>query len=446
MPVFVTGMLPARSAMLRVAAVLATGAMAGWLTGYFWPVLVGSLSAYLFWHLLTLFRFERWLEDPEVDADPGLTGAWGQIDRQVGRLIGRNRKTRSRIRTLAREIRKVTTAIPDGAVILDQRNRILRTNQAAADLAGIAASDRGRGIDTLLRQPVFVGPLASGDLTNPVEIQSPVRPGVWLSISLAPYGTGERLLLIRDVTAERAAQRARRDFVANASHELRTPLTVISGYLDAMETDEALAPDWSKPLHQMQMQARRMRNIIGDLLELSRLDSVGAAHSSPIDVGGLLSLVCQEARALKEPPPDIEVSVESTDKLLGVEGEIHSAFANLVINAVQHTRAGERIGMRWFVDTDGGHFEVRDEGVGIESGLIPRLTERFFRVESSRVRRDDGGGTGLGLAIVKHVLNRHEATLRIASEPGVGSMFSCHFPSERIRPADATGDTIQGAN
>ncbi len=400
--------------------------------GSVWGGLVVATSVVLFLNLLALYRFNAWLNSGQHGSPPEMPGAWGAAGRQVALLHGRGRQHRRRLSAAVTELKKVTRALPDGAVVLNSLFEIQRTNDAAARLAGIRGDDRGRRIDTLLRQPEFTSALAHGDWDRSIEIPSPQRDGVTLALRIVSLGRDELLLLIRDVTAERAAQRARRDFVANASHELRTPLTVISGYLDTMETDDTLRKDWSGPLSQMQLQTRRMRQIITDLLELSRLDAAGPADNRPVDVGGLMTLIREEALSLSDQPPDISLEVTSATRLLGAEAEIHSAFSNLVANAVRYTPAGKAIRLRWSVDDEGGHFEVLDEGIGIEAEYIPRLTERFFRVEADRGRPREGGGTGLGLAIVKHTLQRHDAHLSIDSTPGVGSRFACHFPVERL--------------
>ncbi len=224
----------------------------------------------------------------------------------------------------------------------------------------------------------------------------------------------------------------RRDFVANASHELRSPLTVISGYLETLGQDPALDPDLHAPLAEMRRQAERMTAIIRDLLELSRLEETGEiVGGEPIDVVALLALLRKDTLARPVHPRDVRVRVDSDARLIGDEPEIHSAFSNLVDNAAKFTPAEGSLEMRWWVDEDGGHFAVSDTGMGIPPEHIPRLTERFYRVDAGRSRAT--GGSGLGLAIVKHVLQRHGATLEVRSTLGGGSTFTCHFPPERIK-------------
>jgi two-component system phosphate regulon sensor histidine kinase PhoR len=228
----------------------------------------------------------------------------------------------------------------------------------------------------------------------------------------------------------------RRDFVANASHELRSPLTVVSGYLETLSQDPALDRELAGPVAEMRRQAERMTAIIHDLLELSRLEQTGeSVAGDPIEVAALLALLRKDVLARPVHPREVRVRIDSDAVLLGEEPEIHSAFSNLVDNAAKYTPAEGSIEMRWWVDEDGGHFSVTDTGIGVPLEHIPRLTERFYRVDQGRSRAT--GGSGLGLAIVKHVLQRHGAELEVRSAPGKGSTFSCHFPPQRVQAARA---------
>jgi len=248
---------------------------------------------------------------------------------------------------------------------------------------------------------------------------------------VAPYGDGQLLLLVSDVSRQMRLEAVRRDFVANASHELRSPLTVISGYLETLAQDPALDADLEGPIAEMRRQAERMTAIIRDLLELSRLEETDeVVGGEPIDIGALTALLRKDVLARPDHPREVRVRIDSSAQLLGDEPEIHSAFSNLVDNAAKYTPAEGSLEMRWSVDEDGGHFSVSDTGMGIPAEHIPRLTERFYRVDPGRSRST--GGSGLGLAIVKHVLQRHGAALEVQSALGAGSTFTCHFPAERI--------------
>jgi two-component system phosphate regulon sensor histidine kinase PhoR len=315
--------------------------------------------------------------------------------------------------------------------VLDENNEIVLCNRAAKTLAGLKPrKDRGQRVDNILRDPSLTQLLRAGDFTRAIEIPSPVRDDGWLNCRVVPYGVDQKLLFLRDETERIRLTRMRRDFVANASHELRSPLTVISGYLDSLADDELMPGQWALPVTQMQIQARRMNRIVAELLELSRLESGGPAGTDElVDVGAVLDAA---QRALHKPgdTPTIEVVTESRARLRGSRNEIESLVTNLVSNAVRHTPVSGRVTLRWHSDAGGAELSVADTGEGIAPEHLPRVTERFFRVDRGRSRED--GGVGLGLAIVKHVLGRHGGTLEIASEPGSGSTFTCRFPPARV--------------
>jgi two-component system phosphate regulon sensor histidine kinase PhoR len=297
-------------------------------------------------------------------------------------------------------------------------------------------ADLGLRIENLLREPEFTRYLQLQDYANPVIIRRASREDCSLSLQMVPYGDGQQLLLASDVSRQMRLEAVRRDFVANASHELRSPLTVISGYLETMSQDPALDRDLAGPVAEMRRQAERMTAIIHDLLELSRLEQTGQpVGGEPIDVPALLAFLRKDVLARPVHPREVRVRIDSGAQLIGVESEIHSAFSNLVDNAAKYTPADGFIEMRWWVDEDGGHFCVTDTGIGIPSEHIPRLAERFYRVDQGRSRAT--GGSGLGLAIVKHVLQRHGAELEVRSAIGKGSTFSCHFPPQRVHAARA---------
>jgi two-component system phosphate regulon sensor histidine kinase PhoR len=254
----------------------------------------------------------------------------------------------------------------------------------------------------------------------------------YLSLQIVPYGEGQQLLLVSDVSRQMRLEAMRKDFVANASHELRSPLTVISGYLETLSQDPALDRDLQGPVAEMRRQAERMTGIIHDLLELSRLEETDEMlGGEPIDIPALLSMLRKDVVARPAHPREIRVRVDSDAQLLGDEPEIHSAFSNLVDNAAKYTPPEGSIEMRWWVDGEGAHFSVADTGMGIPEEHIPRLTERFYRVDPGRSRGT--GGSGLGLAIVKHVLQRHGGELEVVSTLGTGSRFICHFPLTRVQ-------------
>ena len=435
-------MQPATQAWLfaagRLLATVVIGAAAGWLFGNLWGGLACALALHLAWVLAYLFRLEWWLRHRNYAEPPDVGGVWGEIIAQIVRLHRRKRFHKQRFVQLMRQLQRSTAALPDGVVILNAQREIVWFNRMAARLLNLRrTADLGMRIENLLRAPEFVRYLAAGDFANPVVVRTSTGEDGFLSLQVAPYGDGQLLLLVRDVSRQMRLEAVRRDFVANASHELRSPLTVISGYLETLAADPVLDAELHGPLAEMRRQAERMTAIIRDLIELSRLEETDeVVGGEPVDVAALLSLLRKDVLARPVHPKDVRVKVDSQAQLIGDEPEIHSAFSNLVDNAAKYTPAEGAIEIRWWVDEDGGHFAVADTGMGVPPEHIPRLTERFYRVDAGRSRAT--GGSGLGLAIVKHVLQRHGATLEVRSTPGAGSTFTCHFPPERIREPSRT--------
>ena len=292
----------------------------------------------------------------------------------------------------------------------------------------ITSTDIGHRLDNLLRYPDFVAYLKA-PTGDGITVASPRHETGWLHVQIIPYGTDQRLAIVRDVTNEKNVERTRRDFVANASHELRSPLTVISGYLDALDEAGDIPDAWRAPVVEMQRQAERMTRLLRDLIELTRLESADASASRDfIDVGAMLKPIVQEFQVRLG--PTVELTLETDAALLGKESELHSIFYNLVNNAVRFTPPSGNVKVVWRAADGAAVFEVIDTGIGIAEEQIPRVTERFYRVDPGRSRAS--GGTGLGLAIVKHALQRHEGQLSIVSREGEGSTFSCRFPRERV--------------
>ncbi len=403
--------------------------------------MVAALLA-LLWQVRQLLSFDRALRTGNFDNFRQGEGIWEQI---FSRFQYENEKaTRRKLgyRQLLREVRKSTNAMPDGAVILNDENEIIACNRAAKQLAGIKRKkDRGQRVDNILRDPELTRLLHADDPSLSVEMVSPIDDGSWLNCRVVPYGGDQKLLLLRDVTERMRLSKMRRDFVANASHELRSPLTVIAGYLDSLADDNDMPADWVKPVAQMQGQARRMRHILGEMLELSRLESAGKAGA---DDAVEVSRLFEDARSAFEGHADIAsivIDAEPGAQLRGSAAEIETVIVNLLSNAIRFTPTDGEITLTWRVDADGADLIVADTGEGIDAEHIPRLTERFFRVDKGRAR--DKGGTGLGLAIVKHVLARYDAELIISSKPGEGSEFRCHFPSDRVVVAASRSPVIK---
>ena len=392
-----------------------------------------ALAALLIRELYMLQRVVQWLRSDRVDLAPDSGGIWGEVVSLIIRLYRRKQYHKRRMRQLLRELRHSTAAIPDGVVMLSPNAEILWFNRSAGELLQLRhRSDVGLRIDNLVRRPEFVSYLRAGDFRSPVVVPTSGAVEQYLYFQIVPYGVGQLLLLVRDVTRQAQLEAMRKDFVANASHELRSPLTVISGYLETLAQDESLDKSLRGPIGEMRRQSLRMTAIVKDLLELSRLEGEdGATQGEPIDVNALMQQLRSDLAARTMSEVDIRIEAALNGELLGEPPQIHSAFGNLLENAVKYTPAGGMITMRWWCDGQGGHFAVTDTGIGFAAQHIPRLTERFYRVDAGRSRAS--GGSGLGLAIVKHVLQRHGASLQIESAEGRGSTFTCHFPPDRVR-------------
>src|SRR5450631_4011616 len=419
-------------ALARLAGMLIAGLILGLLIGPIWLWLLCAACLSLGWQLLNLYRLDRWLRLRSQIDPPNLGGIWGDVIGQVVRLHRRKQFHKQRFVQLYRELRRSTAALPDGVIILSSQNDIVWFNRQAARLLGLKRPiDVGLRIDNLIRSPEFVLYLHGDDFAMPLVIRPPVQLDLYLALQVVPYGGGQSLLLVRDVTRQMRLEAMRKDFVANASHELRTPLTVISGYLDTLADDPSIDPAWAGPINDMRAQAQRMNGIIADLLELSRLESAdGEAARDPIDVPRMLERLHRDALMAPDRPRQVLLELDTHDGLYGSAHEVESAFTNLLVNAVKYTMPEGTVRMRWWTDEEGAYFSVIDSGIGIPAEHIPRLTERFYRVDAGRSRGQ--GGSGLGLAIVKHALQRHGGRLEVQSTEGKGSVFTCHFPQQRI--------------
>jgi two-component system phosphate regulon sensor histidine kinase PhoR len=396
-----------------------------------WRVLAGGLLLLLAYHVRHLARLARWVKQPVLGRVPEGAGVWDEV------LAGLHRFERAAARreedlteALAR-FRRAAQALPDGVVILDADNRIEWCNRTAqAHLQIDAVRDVGQPIADLIRDPGFVDYLASGEEAAPVRVE---RGDASLLLLVISYGRAQKLLLSRDITQAERVETMRRDFVANVSHELRTPLTVLIGFLETVRDLPLDAQRVRDYVGMMRDQAGRMQRIIDDLLALSALESAPPPPEERVRVAPLLARLRSDAEALSGGRHEIGVSGEPTKDLLGAETELLSAFGNLVSNAIRYTPAKGKVSIAWREDPDGASFSVEDSGVGIAPEHVPRLTERFYRVDRGRSR--ETGGTGLGLAIVKHALMRHQASLEIDSRPGAGSRFSARFPAHRLAEA-----------
>ncbi len=380
-------------------------------------------------------RLAKWLASPSVDDMPDDEGAWGEIYSRLHRVLREQSASRASLSHALWRFRQAGEAMPDGVLVLDADDRIEWLNPSAEEHFGLTFKrDRGQAVTNLIRHPAFVAYLEAQRFGEPLLLRGPAETDRVLSVQLVPYGQHEKLLLSRDVTRWERLEAVRRDFIANVSHELRTPLTVLRGFLETLT--DARGPDeklYRRSLELMTAQAERMQRLVEDLLMLARLeDSRYPLKEEPVDVPALVHSVLAEAEGLNGGRHRIDSRIEPV-WLLASREELRSALSNLVTNAIRYTPPGGDILVAWEMDGGEAAFRVRDNGEGIAPEHVPRLTERFYRVDRSRSR--SSGGTGLGLAIVKHVLQRHQGRLAIESEPGRGSTFSCLFPAARVVPA-----------
>jgi two-component system, OmpR family, phosphate regulon sensor histidine kinase PhoR len=408
------------------ALLLGLGAAPIWV----WPLV---LLPYGLRHLLHLWRLARLVHRRRRLVPPFPRGLWGDIYRNIAQYQQRDRKRRKRQIRFSRRFREASDAVPDALVILDKLQRIEWANPAAGQLLDIHwPGDGGRLLGDLLPHPELGAFIEAGEYAKPLELAPEHNRATVLSLRIAPFGERkrQRLVVARDITKLHHLNMIRRDFVANASHELRTPLTVIAGFLEGLADSPATPQPHRRPLTLMQSQTGRMGSIIEDLLTLSRLEMAeSTAEQGPVDVADELETILHEARILSAGRHRFELKLDDDLLLLGSQAELRSALSNLVHNAVRHTPEGTCIRICWESGEDGPVFAVEDDGDGIAPEHLPRLTERFYRVDRGRSR--ESGGTGLGLAIVKHVLNRHDARLAIASSVGQGARFACVFPAGR---------------
>jgi two-component system, OmpR family, phosphate regulon sensor histidine kinase PhoR len=424
-----------RATFAAVCAAAALAALVAATAGHAagWAVFALALLALLLYQVRHLARLARWAANPVAGQVPEGSGVWDEV---LGGLHRFERASERRARELADALtrfRRAAQALPDGVIILDGANRIEWCNHTAEQHLQVdGRADLGQPIANLVRDPEFIEHLAAGDDAAPLRIER--GRGRALVLQLIPYGQAQKLLLSRDVTQAERVETMRRDFVANVSHELRTPLTVLVGFLETvreLKLDPQRLRDY---LGMMDDQAARMQRIIDDLLTLSVLEAAPAPPAERVLVAPLLTRLRADAAVLSGGKHEISLDGEPTRDLLGAERELASAFANVVSNAVRYTPPGGKVRLIWRDGDEGASFVVEDSGLGIAPEHIPRLTERFYRVDRGRSR--ESGGTGLGLAIVKHALARHQATLDVDSKLGAGSRFTVRFPPQRTVPTE----------
>jgi two-component system phosphate regulon sensor histidine kinase PhoR len=408
--------------------------LAGMLTGWTLPCLLAGLLCYLCWHLYQLLLLPSLLANRQA-AGPRPYGLWRVAITSIQSRLTDDRDHSRELEILAAGFRNSINALPDAVLSLDPAGTVTWANPAAANLLGIAwPAAAGNTLAALIPDPLVREYMARADYSQPLVCNAPADRARILSlmVMLPDNTSGQRLLVAREITRQYHLDTTKRDFVANISHELRTPLTVISGLAEQLGLDSSKHPGLQRPTQLMLQQVQRMNEMITDLLILSQLETrQEAGLNETVDVADMLATIVEEARALSGSDGHVVLlEIESAACLLGDSRELRTAFTNLVTNAVRHTPPRSEVRVRWYSNRNGASVSVTDSGAGIAARHIPRLTERFYRVDPSRSR--DTGGSGLGLAIVKHILDRHDAKLEISSKVGGGSTFTCQFPPQRI--------------
>jgi len=402
----------------------------------FWSpswAIVGGLMAVFVYHAHKLQQLDTWLKSDDRFAElPDSQGVWGRVFDRMEELQLKHFKSQQELTTSILRIQKSANALREGVVTVDANGALEWWNTSARKMLGLKKKqDRGAPLLHLLREPSFFRYYHHADFSQPIYIQSPVNPEQVLEVAVTAFAKGDNLLILRDMTDSIKLENMRRDFTGNVSHELRTPLTVIQGYLESFQLHHPeLDTDVQKGHARMLAHTHRMTNLVQDLLVLSRLEeSIDHSKMVQLQMPPLLTLALSQGQELSQrldKKVTINSAIKSQNNVLGIKAEILSVLTHLVNNAVKYTPHGGRIAVTYQV-TDGQLcLTVADNGIGIGAQHLPRLTERFYRVDASR--SSASGGTGLGLAIVNRIMERHKGSLDIISEEGQGSCFTCTFP------------------
>jgi two-component system phosphate regulon sensor histidine kinase PhoR len=432
-----------RDEIRRIILISVAALITGFISGEFTLCLLIAGFLYSCWLLYQTRRFYMWLEHNMESTPPDSSGIWGDIVQTLYRIRQKNLRTQHEMRTQLHRIQGFTSALRSGIIILDGKGNMSWWNESAEALMGFKKEyDLHKPIINLIRDPQFIHYFYEGKEEETVTINSPIDPYLIVQIQITPYGNNEKVVSIHDVTRLKQLEQTRKDFVANVSHELRTPLTVINGYLEPMCEDiEQIGTQWREPLEKIQNQAKRMTDLVNDLAILSRLDNAERTdRKDRVNVHSILRRISDEARQFDhQKQVNIEIKGEPFI-LIGSETELHSCFSNLILNAIKYSHP-QQVSIEILLSMQEGIpcVTIKDDGIGIDPGHIPRLTERFYRVDSSHSRKT--GGSGLGLAIVKHALQRHDGQLKIESQLGKGSSFICEFHPDRLAPPESSSVT-----
>ena len=416
-------------ALSALAALVLWGLFSGIVALWFMLIVLLTVMAY---RARQLYKLGKWLQDARPETIPEADGLWDEVFSRLYKMVKKHIKTKQDLADELQHLQQAAAALPEGVAILNEANRIEWCNPLAEQLFDLdPEQDIMQDITYLVRQPEFIEYIHESNFSEPLIMTPSRHDDLVLSIKLIPYGGNKRLLIIRDITQFERIDAMRRDFVANVSHELRTPLTVVSGFVENLEDMPDLNQDSARrALRLMAEQTHRMDNLVADMLTLSRLENkLSHMRDEIVDMSALLDEIYRDGQLLSGEKHILRLEMQSNAKLLGNREELHSAFGNLLGNAIRYTPEGGTIVLSWAERDNQLVFSVQDSGIGIAPEHIPRLTERFYRVDRSRSR--ETGGTGLGLAIVKHIAIRHQAKLEVSSEEGKGSTFALVFPGKR---------------
>ncbi len=392
-----------------------------------------GLLGYIAWFLFRIKALETWVTEARKKVPPAddFSGVWGEIADDVRLLCRRYEKDKIRLQAIVERVQDMTSALTDSVILVDKRANIEWWNSAALNMFNFQNIDHGHRLVNIIRNPRFVTYFEKETYEHPLELESLRKEGQLLQFHVHPFGQGERLVVIRDITRVKRLEQMRKDFVSNVSHELRTPLTVIKGYIETLIDTPSAPKVWCTALDQMHQQSHRMEALVNDLITLSHMETDETEiQSNPVSIGPMIRTIISDASALSEEKHTFKTDGNLDIKVLGNERELHSAISNLVFNAVKYSPQGGEICVSVNLNPQECVINISDHGLGIDPKHIPRITERFYRVDEGR--STSMGGTGLGLAIVKHALMRHDSELKVHSKLRQGSTFSCHIPRSRL--------------
>ena len=419
---------------LRWAALLLLIAgIIGFFIHAIWQCLVVALVLFIGLQFYTLYQIYYWIRYYPEQNPPEVSGAFGEILFLLYRYQRQEKQAKTELMQTIYRAQSSVSALQEAVVLINSQQHLEWWNPAAEQLLGLKSIDLGRPVLNIIRHPDFTNYLEQPQqYPNGIKLASWVKPRHFIQCEVTQFGDHEYLLLVYDITHIQRLEQMRKDFVANVSHELRTPLTVLSGYVEMFSEQDDLEPRWQRGFAQMQQQTQRMTAIIDDLLLLSRLENEELGNKDQlIQVTPLLQQLFEDAKAYNtDYGHQLYLHSDSSLNLRGSAHELASAFSNLITNAIKYTPKGGEIHIGWQQDNEQAYFYVKDNGIGIEAHHIPRLTERFYRIDSARSR--EAGGTGLGLAIVKHVLAQHDAYLEVISTPNCGTTFKAIFDQSRL--------------